>query len=353
MSIQWMDNFQNYGTNTNTGAMLDGTLWADLNGDGSDSLITDPDPNASGQVFRPSGNGAGTNLSRLVLSTPTTKVGAAFRIWLPSLPESNNARPGFHFRTAANGIPSLWMLLVAPNGALEIYKNNVFVVSTIVPTILAASWNHLEFLVDTVTGDVSVWKEGIEVADLTYTDGSPLSSVIGTLCWSTQTTSGGSTLYYIKDLVVYDGLGSENNDQIGPVSVFSLRPDGDVSSGWTRSSGAADYSLLDESTPADTGYISADDTLPAPSIMTFEDLPVDVVSVRALMILGRMKKSDGGDGQVQMSILSNGDVAAGSDRAISTAFTYYHDIVEVDPDTAATWDPLAVNNATVQVDRTL
>lgn len=353
MSIQWMDNFQNYGTNSGTDTMLDGTLWADLQGDTADCLITDPDPNASGQVFRFSGTGSGTNLTRLVLSTPTTKVGAAFRLWLPDLPVSTIASPAIHFRTAANGTPSLFYLRVEPNGALSIYKAGVLVVTTTVPVVLARSWNHLEILIDTVTGNVKVWKEGVAIAVLTYVDGAPLSSVIGTICFSNQTAAGVTSVGYIKDLVIYDGLGTQNNSQCGPVTVYSLRPNSDVSSGWTRSTGATDYGLLDESTPDDADYISAPDTLPAASIMGLEDLPSDVVAVRGLMVFARMRKTDGGDGKVQMSMISSGVAGAGTDRAISTAFTYYYDISEVDPNTTALWTRLGVNAAQVKINRTL
>jgi hypothetical protein len=158
---------------------------------------------------------------------------------------------------------------------------------------------------------------------------------------------------YVKDFVAWDTAGSQNNDFLGSVQVYTLQLDGDVSFNWDTSSGTVGYELIDELTPDDAGYISAGDPPPAASEFGFENLPVDITSVKGLLTVARMRKTDGGDGQVQMGLLSGVDADLGTDRPITTAFTYYWDVSELNPTTLAAWTPTEVDDAVVTIDRTV
>ena len=88
--------------------------------------------------------------------------------------------------------------------------------------------------------------------------------------------------------------------------------------------------------------------------MELEDLPPEVISVRGILMVARQRKSDGGDCLTQVGI-SPDDGATwdnGADRAITTAFTYWGDWSELDPDTSDPWTPLASNNARIRINRT-
>ena len=351
MSIQWMDNFKGY---TDQANMLDGTPWISLDGGITDS---DPDPNApvDSIVFKPGSQSGGyTQCSRIALTTTNDKVGIAFRLWLPSLPSSSGVQPWFTFNNAANS--QLYGFTVNPNGSVTIRRSGATdFVTTTQPVFLANTWSHVEILVDLSSGDIEFWKDGGTIAQLTVTDGTPPTGPVGIVGWA-QNPPGGATLgvgYFIKDVVVYDGAGSVNNTQIGTVEVVRLNPSADVSSGWTPSTGMEDFSLLDKPGGVDdSSYIEAGDPPPAASIVELDDLPADVVSVRALMSLVRAQKSDAGDATLQVGIKSASNDDLGTDRVISTAFTYYWDLSEVDPDTAAAWTPSAVDAAQLQMDRT-
>lgn len=105
--------------------------------------------------------------------------------------------------------------------------------------------------------------------------------------------------------------------------------------------------------PVDNSYIYADNSLPPESIFTLTDLPEDVISVRAVMPIGRMLKSDGGDCTVQMGVSPNGtDWDDGEDRPITVAATYYRDVSYLSPDTGTAWTPSKVNDMVIRVDRT-
>lgn len=105
--------------------------------------------------------------------------------------------------------------------------------------------------------------------------------------------------------------------------------------------------------PQDGSYIFADNTLPTESIFELTDLPEDVIAIRAVMPIGRLVKSDGGDCTVQMGVSPNGiDWDDGEDRPITVAATYYRDVSYVSPDTLAAWTPTEVNDMLFRVDRT-
>lgn len=352
MSIQFMDDFQGYGTGSDPSAMLDGTPWIATQGC---TILADPDPNVTGICLRAGSSGGTTGGStRLSVLTPGIEIGIAFRMWLDNLPTASVNAPGVTFRDIFNG--GKYQLRVEPSGAVSLIRESTpaTLATTASPIIFAGSWNHIEFRVNTSTGVIEVYKEGAVVSDLSITDESPATGNIGIVSFY-QYSSGGnnSTSMKIKDMILTDGTGSQNTGQIGTCSVFRLNPSADVSSGWTPSTGSTFYDLLDKpSASNDTTYISADDSPPAATVLEFEDLPADIVGVRALMPYVRMRKSDAGDATVQMTLTSNGSDDAGADRTVTTAFSYYFDISELDPDTGTAWSPTSVNDATITLDRT-
>lgn len=105
--------------------------------------------------------------------------------------------------------------------------------------------------------------------------------------------------------------------------------------------------------PQDLSYLSADDTPPAAMEYGFQNLPPDITSVRGLIMVGRMRKVDGGDGNVQMSLISNAVADDGADRPLTTTMSYYFDVSQLDPDTGLPWSPFAVDNMTGRVNRTI
>lgn len=349
MSIQYMDNFQFYGTNTTY--MLDGLPWSSISG----SLVADPDTSASGNVLRvtASNNNSNTLDTRLSLPTVTTKVGNAFRFYMDVLPTGNGTRPSIlAYRSLANA--KLYDWIIEPNGSLSLYNTSgTLIATTTNPVMAPKSWFHYEFYIDLTAGTYEARIEGVTV--LSGTGLTPVPTSIYLLGYSARQdfTSNSNAKNYMKDFVVWDGSGSVNNSFLGSVTVFLLKVNGDVSSGWTRSSGSTDYGLLNETTPDDTGYISAGTSLPAASFMTLEDLGASVVGVRGLQTMARAQKSDGGDATLVVSLKSATNTDAGANHQVTTGFKYWFDLSELDPDTGTFWAPLAVNAAEIKLDRTV
>lgn len=360
MALQYMDNFSFYGTDVNN--LLLGP-WGALS---SGSLANDPDGVSSGKVLRTAVSATGAFATRLVVPSPDEAIGVAFRTWVNSLPSTDGRGAAVSFKTAGNShivtlhiTPTGQLRLVNTDGegtgldALDTANIGTQVAITGPLVVGAGQWNHIEFFYDNTDGTYEVRVEGVQV--LAGTDAGFTGTTIGNVEFLAHfnSTSSGAPANYIKDLVVWDTTGSQNNTFIGSVFVVALPVNSDVSSGWTRSSGSTDYELLDELTPNDTDYIEAADTLPAASIMGFENLPADVVGVRGLMSMVRALKTDGGDANLQVSLISGGNADAGADTAVGASAGYIWDISEIDPNTASLWSPSAVDAATIQIDRTL
>lgn len=337
-----------YGT---TLSRLTNGVYAQVGDFSSMALSEDPDPNITGVTVRITPGAGWTPLLRFVLPSNQTKVGIARRVWLPSLPSSASFNQTVaEWRNGANS--TLGTVTVDNTGRL-IITVGASVTTSAVPWIVANTWQHIESYMDTTAGTVYVRVEGfnaISVTGLTITG--PIAQVV-----PIHTTAGGSSnpaSQYMKDLVLWDGSGSQNNDWIGPVQVFDLTPNSDISSGWT-STGATNYEVLDESPPNDADYISAGASpLPSPSIVGLSDLPDSIIGVRGLMSFTRAWKTDGGDATLVVGLSPNGtNWDNGTDIPVSTAASYWRRISEVSPATSSPWTPIEVNDARLRFNRTV
>lgn len=342
MTIQFMDNFQQYGTDESF--MLDG-IYASVSG----TLNSDPDGISPGKTILLNGSYA----LRKVLSTDLTTVGSGFRVWFPELPDGNS-NAIFQWRDNANAVQCT--LSIMSTGGLQFWRGDFTTLlgTSATPVVTAGAWHHIEVkaLIDDTAGTLEVRVNGRVIIDLDTID-TKATSIAGCaqVVWGDNSIS--SERFYMKDVIVWDSLGSSNNDFIGDVQIVSLIPTGDTALNWTPSTGTDGYALIDESVPNDTDYISADDTLPDASVFTLSDLDADVVSVKGLMSFVRMFKTDGGTAQVQVGLVSGTNTDNGEDRPITVAETTWMDLSELDPDTAAAWTPIAVNAVKLRIDRTV
>lgn len=343
MAIQHMDNFSIYGTNT---AFMDDGIYSEVRG----TLQPDPDGISGGTVLRFVSSAATPGLIRFPLSSPQDVVGLSCRVWCEPLPSNEADRPFIaSWRNIANN--ELAFLAIDTTGALT-FDDGTNTLTTTGPVITANAWWHIEVKYDrSGVGSIEVRVEGIPVlvdADLGYVAEGQVYQ-ISTISGRNNFT--GSRVYF-KDWVLWDATGTYNNDFLGSVLVTNLTPISDVALNWSPSSGSTGYQILDNIPPVDTTYLQAGDPAPSPYVAELSDLPTDVTSVKALMTVVRAAKSDGGDGSLQVSVISNGDTANGADRPITVAQSYWRDVFDTDPDTAAPWTPAAVDDATLQLNRT-
>lgn len=359
MAEQWKDDFTSYGTDGGRVArMLDGPYaelaWVDL--------IADPDPSAGGQYCLQVQTNS-SSIFRKALASAQTTVGIAARYWFTSLPSDTSQVPCIAEFSDINNILHIWVR-VNPSGYLEVLRRDNGPVDTLIgqtaaPVVIANAWRHYETkcVIDAVNGSVVIRQEGVTVLNLTgvrTANNQPgvAASISNVRFQNGRLVSAGPNMN-VKDFIVWDGSGATNNNFYGSCKVYKIVPDADVSLGWTPSSGVTGWNLINETTPSDdTGYIEAPFPLPAASTFTLTDLPANTTSVKSVTVFHRSRKTDGGDCQVQDSLISGANTGNGADRTISTAYTYWWDTFDLDPG-GGNWSKNLVNALKLKLNRTV
>jgi hypothetical protein len=132
------------------------------------------------------------------------------------------------------------------------------------------------------------------------------------------------------------------NGFVGDAAVRTLQVSGNSSVQWTPLSGANWQNVYAQQFDGDTAYNYA--TLNGKKdLFTFAALPSDVSVVFAVQVTGAYRKLDAGAQKIQQSLVSGGTTAALSQQSLSLGYGYFTDLQVLDPNTAATWTPAAVN----------
>ncbi len=359
MTLLWCDGFDHYGTDTTN--MTDGA-WAEVGSSGF-SLNTD-NPRTGSHALRYTDSSASKTNTRRVLGGAKVTVGLGAVFWYSNLPNVNDKSMIFEFRDAANA--SQVSIVLQSTGVIEVKRGSTETGTTlgdsVTPAITAEAYTHMEVIttIDDSAGAVEVRVNGVTVVSLTGVDTKNTSNTessqvtVGTVSGTSSLT--GVTTMYIDDLFCYDTDGSFNNTFLGDRKVLTLFPDADTAQAdWSWNAGPSAFQAIDDTDPDDDAtYIFANPGgSPAPvSEFDIDDLPVGVSAVSAVMLVNRMRKTDAGVANVQPSLVSASSETAGADRVLTEAYTYYHEVIEVDPDTAAPFTPAAVNAAKIKLERT-
>lgn len=350
MAIVHADNFSIY--DTNVGLMTQG-IYAEVSG--SSALVSDPDGISAGRVYQQVSSAASQAVLRYVLPTSQSTTGVALRVWMNNLPVIEQDRPRIvSFRDGSN-VETAYVI-IETTGRFTFY-DGTNTITTTNPVITANGWWHVEVKYVTAgTGSIEIRVEGITVMQNTNLGYLSMPNVFQ-IAQHYFGFNFGSTVVYWKDYIIWDDTGTNNNNFLGTVMVTQLLPMSDVALNWTPSTGSTGYTILDNIPPDDSMYLAAPFPAPAAYQAGLTNLPKDVTSVKALISIIRAAKTDGGDGNIQVSIVSDplGTPATvdGADRPITTAQTYWRDVFEIDPKTGAPWTPIAVDNANLKINRTL
>lgn len=351
MAGQWLDDFQGYGSNA---ALLLNGAYAEAS---AVTLPVDPDPTAGGTRCLSGGAGGGV---RRVLSATQTTVGIAYRVWPVSLASETTI-----FTVSDTNNLVHCFVTFDTSGYIKAYRNDtagfVLLGTSASPVMLANAWQHMEvkFFIDAAAGTIAVRREGVAVlttaaARTTSDRAGAIASVQNVVIYKINPSIPVGVNYYTKDFAIWDGSGARNNNFLGSRTVKRLRPNADVSFPWTASTGTTGWNRINSDTPQDdASYIYAPDPAPAASLFALEDLAVNVTSVAFVMPQHRSRKTDGGDGNLQVGLKSSATTGLGADRPVTTAYTYYGDIFDSDPNGGGAWSVAAVNALQLQLNRTL
>lgn len=262
-------------------------------------------------------------------------------------------------------------------GAFVVYRDsddsggNIIYTSS-QPDVVTGAFQHIEARIDcdAALGAFEVRVNGVTKVNLTGINTRPRTDASGGTGRVSQirvgTNNSGNPGFAIDDIVLWavtGVMGEANTDFIGDRKVYTLFPDADTSVADYTAVGAADgfncindvHTDSDGNVDDDSSYIRFDSpvgSVPDLGDFTFTNLPAEVVVVTAIETYVRSKKTDAGTADQQVSLLAEGDVADGADRPITTAYTYWMDIFELNPHTGSPFLPSEVNAAGLRIART-
>lgn len=350
MALLWCDGFDHYGATESN--MTDGpyaeigssvTLSTGLPRTGNYSIIV----GATGQHLRRVFGGA------------KTTAGVGYALYMPSLPSVSDEASLFEFRDQANSAQV--SIVCQSTGDIAVKRGSptgTLLGSTTVPALSSGAYNHVEALVtisDTV-GSVEVRVNEVSVLSVSGVDTANTSNIETSQVLVLGGVGGFPSGTYIDDLFGYDDTGSYNNTFIGDKKVFTLVPDADTATAdWSWSSGPSGYLTINELDPnGDTNYLFANTAgPPMSSVFTLSDLPTGVAFISGVMTTHKARKTDAGAATVVPSVVSGASESTGASHPMTTAYTYYSDVFEVDPATLVPFTKANVDGLQIKVNRTV
>jgi hypothetical protein len=130
---------------------------------------------------------------------------------------------------------------------------------------------------------------------------------------------------------------------LGDCRVTTLAPTSDAAVQFTRSTGASNWSCIDEGRyNSDTDYVESS-TVSHVDRYGFADLPASVATVHGVQTIAWGRKTDASNRTWRQILTSGATSAPGGAAALSTGYAPYAYLVALDPATSAPWTPAAVN----------
>jgi hypothetical protein len=207
------------------------------------------------------------------------------------------------------------------------------------PFVAPNVWRYVEIKYVMATGVCTVRCDGVTVTSGTVAT----STSVPTISCGVGNSSSSNLSW--DDMYVLDATGSINNDFLGDVRVQTLLPNGDGSnSAFTPSTGTTHSTLVNESTPDTTGYVSAS-TIGQKDTYQFQDLPGNTANVYGLEITNYAHKDAAGPAGLANVVRVSATDYASTGQPLSQSWTANRDVVEANPATSAAWTPSEVNSA--------
>lgn len=348
MALLWADSFDHYGTGaTGITNSLQGP-WGVMNGNTSiNATRPRTGANAMEMVWTPNA----TVMASRTIPSSDKRVGVGFGFYLNALPANDNYISA-RFKNSITNIVSIYF---SAGGAILAYigsHTGTLVASSDNGIITASAYNYVEFsmLRDSVVGEIEVRVNGQVVI---FVNNLNLGALNGSTFAFEKGVNGAGPTGYVDDIVCWDGAGTTNNTFIGPVRISTIYPTGNTAEAdWSVNTGSA-YAAIDDTVPdGDTTYIMAN-TAGMVSEFSISGLPSEVEQVAAVYVPAMSRLAGAGVGNLQVSLVSDGNVAAGVDRTITATYTYWGDVFPLDPDGNISWTKTSIEASLLRVEKTV
>lgn len=243
---------------------------------------------------------------------------------------------------------------LASDGKIKAYRGegwsggaNSSLLGTSSSGISSGTESYVEFKVvisDTI-GEVSARINGSSVLSLTAQDTQVTANAYAATIELAESSGAVALQVDIDDLYVLDGIGAVNVNFLGDIRVEALVPNGAGNySEWAPSAGS-NYQNADEIPPDDDTTYNADGTAGQKDSYAFQNSGVSSGVVKGVITHMCARKDDAGTRQIRRFARVSSTDYNGSTVTLTTSYTYYSEVLESNPNTAAPWTLAELNGA--------
>jgi hypothetical protein len=236
----------------------------------------------------------------------------------------SNSLPILNVRFATSGIASIQRVNSSFTGTytqLGVSTSNVFIPGN-------WAWVELEFVLSTTTGSANLYINDDLVA-------SASGANTGGTSWDSVGCGFGNNTSITMD--VDDICGYDVATRPGQRRVKTLRPASDVLQGFSRSTGTANYPLVNESTAdGDTSYVQGG--LSALDRYIFDALGLTPGTIDGIKFLAFVKNTDVYSRLLAMQVKSGSTISDGPNYGMAVgSYGMIERLLATDPNTSAAW----------------
>lgn len=250
-----------------------------------------------------------------------------------------------------SGHLQLWAFFVDGNGAFLGTTPNQEVFPGTYTCVAIKAFSGL------LNGVVELRVNGVQKLLLTNVNTNPNGTGIYNIAQWGRLRSGDDLVHAFDDMVVWDTLGTVDNDFIctpsssGPRcrTIFTSSPG--TNQDWTPNNAPA-YAEINRVPPVPATHFISASTIGDVSDFGMDHVPSNTSYCAGIAMYSLLDKSDAGACVITPGISSNGTVAPGDPVAPILGGAYALDIFEVDPDTGIYFTVSGINNVLASVDRT-
>jgi len=242
-------------------------------------------------------------------------------------------------------------------GALELYNcNGILIATSAANVIRSGTYHHLQVKCTSAdsTGTVVVRVDNANIFVYSGNIDTAVGNVgIDRVYFFSCVDRATETRY--DDIIIMDNTGlAPRNDFIGECRICTLLPNADTAmSDFTRSSGSNDYEMVDDAIPGnhdvDATYIWTN-SLGAKSMFDVGNLSITPSAIYAVQHSVVLDKTTSDTRQARGLVSSNSVVQNGATRSLNTAYLYYQDLIEQDPDGPKEWTKAAIDALQIGVE---
>jgi hypothetical protein len=205
--------------------------------------------------------------------------------------------------------------------------------------MIANAWHFVEceVTINDTTGVFKIYVDGVQVLNLTAQDTKNTANANAGLI-RFGAAANISQVFDIDDLYVTDTAA-----KLGERRVETLYPTSDVAQGFARSTGAVNFSLVDEAqVNGDTDYVQGS-TVGDVDTYGFSDLTGTPATIDAVQVSCFALKTDATSRSIALQVKSGATTSDGSNFALAASYGKFERLLLTDPNTAAAWTAANVN----------